>query len=158
MLAHVLRHKGAQVMLAEGKLPGRSSEVAAGIINPVTGKRFVKSWRLDDFFPVARRQYQELEPQLGIQIWEERPILRLLATPEETNDWSVRCAQPDYADHLGELSSAGAWTPFLKPGFHFGAIRQAARVNFPKLINRFALFLTTESNPKLPPITNVISE
>ncbi len=137
MLAHVLRREGADVFLADGLLPGRSSEVAAGIINPVTGKRFVKSWRLDDFFPVAKRNYQALETELGIDIWEQRPILRLLATPEEVNNWSLRVAQADYTEHLGELPDAGAWTPFLKPGFHFGAIRQAARVNFPKLLAAF---------------------
>lgn len=137
MLAHALRRAGAHVVLAEGQLPGRSSEVAAGIINPVTGKRFVKSWRLDEFFPVARRNYQELETELGISVWEERPILRLLGTPEEVNDWSARCALPDYADFLAEVPDGGAWSGLLKPGFHFGAIRQAGRVNFPLLLSAF---------------------
>ena len=41
MLAHVLRREGVDVYLADGLLPGRSSEVAAGIINPVTGKQQV---------------------------------------------------------------------------------------------------------------------
>ncbi len=137
MLAHVLQRSGVQVFMAEGNLPGRSSEVAAGIVNPVTGKRFVKSWRLDDFFPVARRHYQALETSLGVTVWEERPIVRLLVTPEEKNDWATRCAQADYADYLGELPDAGAWTPLLKPGFHMGVIRNAGRVNFPKLLAAF---------------------
>jgi len=137
MLAFALQRSGVEVMLAEGLLPGRSSEVAAGIINPVTGKRFVKSWRLDAFFPVAQQLYQAIESTLGISIWEERPIVRLLGTPEEVNDWSTRCALPDYAGHLGEATHAGAWSPFLKPGFHFGTILRSARVNFPKLLSAF---------------------
>lgn len=137
MLAYALQRAGAQVTLAEAALAGRSSVVAAGIINPVTGKRFVKSWRLDDFLPAAKRQYQALEAELGIRVWEERPILRLLATAEERNDWSARCALPDYAAFLGEVSEAGPWTALLKPGFHFGTIQLAARVNFPKLLEAF---------------------
>ena len=137
MLAFVLQRKGAQITLADADLPGRSSPVAAGIINPVTGKRFVKSWRLDAFFPIAARNYQALEAALGINIWEERPILRLLSSPEEINDWSARCALPDYEGYLSEVSGAGAWSRFLKPGFHFGAIHKAARVNFPVLLSAF---------------------
>jgi glycine/D-amino acid oxidase-like deaminating enzyme len=137
MLAHILERAGVQVVVAEANLPGRSSEVAAGIVNPVTGKRFVKSWRLDDFFLVAQYHYRALESLLGISVWEERPILRLLATPEEKNDWATRCAQTDYTEYMGERPNAGAWAPFLKPGFHIGVIHKAARVNFPTLLHAF---------------------
>lgn len=137
LLAWSLRRRGAEVHIADGNLAGGASSVAAGIINPVTGKRFVKSWRFEDFFPLAKEIYQQLEQELGISIWEERPIVRLLATPEEANDWALRCAQPDYADHLGESADAGDWGQFLKPGFRFGIVRQSARINLPLLISAF---------------------
>ncbi len=137
LLAWSLLRRGAVVHLADGDLPGGASSVAAGIINPVTGKRFVKSWRFEAFFPVARAVYRELEQTLGITVWREKPIVRLLATPEEANDWAVRCAMPDYADYLGELPDAGAWSGFVKPGFRFGTIKQAARVEFGPLLAAF---------------------
>ncbi len=137
MLAHVLQGKGAQVTMADTNLPGKSSSVAAGIINPVTGKRFVKSWRLDDFFPVAKAMYQTLETELGVKVWEERPILRVLKNAEEANNWSVRCTLPEYEGHLAAAKDAGSWSALLKPGFHFGSIEKAARVNFPNLLSAF---------------------
>ncbi len=137
LLAHALRLRGAQVTIADCDLPGRASAVAAGIINPVTGKRFVKSWRFDEFFPVARATYQALEQELGVSVWHEQPIVRLLGTAEEANDWSLRCGQPAYADYLRELPDAGAWQPFVPPGFRFGLIRQAARVHFAPLLAAF---------------------
>ncbi len=137
LLAWSLRKRGCQIHIADGNLAGDASSVAAGIINPVTGKRFVKSWRFDEFFPLAKEIYQQLELELGIQIWEERPTLRLLATPEEVNDWAIRCTQPDYAYLLGESKDAGDWWPFLKPGFRFGIIRQSARANLPALVSTF---------------------
>ncbi|MFN0173993.1 MAG: NAD(P)/FAD-dependent oxidoreductase [Saprospiraceae bacterium] len=137
MLAWSLRRRGCSVFIADGTLAGSSSNVAAGIINPVTGKRFVKSWRFDEFFPVAKEIYQQIELEFGISIWEERPTLRLLGTPEEANDWAIRCAQPDYADHLSETENAGAWGAFLKPGFRFGLIQKSARVIFPLLLSTF---------------------
>ena len=137
LLAWALRRRGVQVTIADGDLPGSASAVAAGIINPVTGKRFVKSWRFDDFFPVARATYQALQAELGVAIWHEQPILRLLATAEEANDWSLRCAQPEYADFLQELPDGGDWKAFVPPGFRFGLIRQAARVTFAPLLSAF---------------------
>ena len=88
LLAWNLRRRGGEVTIADADLPGSASAVAAGIINPVTGKRFVKSWRFDEFFPVARATYLALEQELGVPIWQEQPIVRLLATAEEANDWS----------------------------------------------------------------------
>lgn len=137
LLAWELRKYGVKVDIQDGNLPGASSIAAAGIINPVTGKRYVKSWRFEEFYPVARQTYRELEELLQLSLWEERPILRLLGTPEETNDWSIRCAQPDYASFLSESSNAGNWGPLLKPGFHYGLIHQSGRVNLPFLIQSF---------------------
>ncbi len=137
MLAWTLQRRGAQVSLADAALPGSASAVAAGIINPVTGKRFVKSWRFDELFSAAKSAYQKLETELGIKVWSEQPILRLLATPEEANDWSARCALPDYADFLREQVGAGSWAGLVKSGFNFGIIQRAARVDFQKLISAF---------------------
>jgi len=137
LLAWSLRRRGARVHIADGSLPGNSSQVAAGIINSVTGKRFVKSWRFEEFFPAAKSAYQLLEKELDISIWLEQPIVRLLATAEEANDWSARCALPDYADYLSESGDAGDWAGLAKPGFRFGKIHRAARVNFPVLTSAF---------------------
>ncbi|HRI59181.1 MAG TPA: FAD-dependent oxidoreductase [Saprospiraceae bacterium] len=137
LLAWTLQKQGAQVDITDGNLHGSSSLVAAGIINPVTGKRFVKSWRFDDFFPAAKTAYQALEHELNIRIWSEQPIVRLLSTPEEVNNWSARCALPDYEAHLSESDDAGDWAGFVKPGFQYGLIRRAARVDFPALISAF---------------------
>ncbi len=137
MLAWTLQQRGVQVRISDGSLPGNSSLPAAGIINPVTGKRFVKSWRLEEFFPVAQSAYLALQQTLNTPVWQPHPILRLLGTAEESNDWAARCALADYADYLGERPDAGAWQPFVKPGLSYGVIHKAARVHFPNLIGRF---------------------
>ncbi len=137
ILAWTLQKQGVRVHIADGNLPGSSSLVAAGIINPVTGKRFVKSWRFDDFYPAAKSVYQTLEQELNIHIWSEQPMVRLLATAREANDWSARCALPDYDAHLSGSGDAGDWAGFVKPGYQYGIVRRAARVDFPALILAF---------------------
>src|SRR3569833_227826 len=45
--------------------PIAASSVGAGIINPITGQRLVKSWRVDSLLPLAVAMYQEIGDTLG---------------------------------------------------------------------------------------------
>jgi len=157
VLAWNLLQKGASVRVCDPGFPHQSSAVAAGIINPVTGKRFVKTWRFDDFFPVARAIYQAMELDLGCAVWHEQPIIRLLSSPQEINDWSARIGTPGYSHLLSERAQAGDWAPFLKPGFHIGEIRQAARVDFPVLLAAFRRRLQQENFFLPHPLTHDVA-
>lgn len=143
-MAWALRQRGAQVHLIDADAPTSSSSVAAGIINPVTGKRYVKSWGVETFWPAAKQFYSELEQYLETKFWHETPILRLLPTHLESNDWASRCALPDYADWLGERPDAGAWAPYLHPRFQIGFIRKSVRVDFSTLLPAFRQKWQTE--------------
>ncbi|BCU77425.1 hypothetical protein llg_21400 [Luteolibacter sp. LG18] len=63
---------------------GGSSRVAAGMINPVTGKNFQPSWRIAEFMPEAVDFYQRLEVRLGGVFWHPLPVLRLASSAA---DW-----------------------------------------------------------------------
>jgi len=54
---------GATVFILDDGLPG-STEVAAGLVNPVTGRNFQPSWRLAEFLPKAREFYADLDASL----------------------------------------------------------------------------------------------
>ncbi len=138
LLAWHLEQQGHVVTLVDQGHIGAASTVAAGIINPVTGKRYVKSWRYDDFFEIAKATYQQLEDSLDLKIWKEKPILRILNSIEESNDWSLRCGE--YQDLITEASDAGDWTHFLKPAPAFGFIKQGARVDFQALLDGIQAF------------------
>ena len=45
-----------------------ASKVAAGIINPVTGRRYVTTWMIDEVMPFAIQTYNELAACLGTQL------------------------------------------------------------------------------------------
>ncbi|MCC6458843.1 MAG: FAD-binding oxidoreductase [Saprospiraceae bacterium] len=137
VLAWTLMQRDVEVIIADADFPHQSSGAAAGIINPVTGKRFVKSWRFDECFPAARDFYLSLEAALHCQVWEESSILRLLQGHEEINNWSARIGTADYAGLLGERSDAGAWAGLVPEGFYLGEIKKAARVDFPVLLRAF---------------------
>ncbi len=74
---------------------GGSTRVAAGLINPITGKNFEPSWRIGDFHPHAIGFYKQLEKSLGVKIWHPLPILRLASSEKEWEKISGKLELPE---------------------------------------------------------------
>lgn len=136
VLAWTLRRAGFEVKIIDRGHEKAASNIAAGIINPVTGPRYVKSWILDEMLPVARSVYQKMGDELGCQIWQDRKIIKILSSVKEENDWSARCGQPEYSPFLSDRNAAGGWENFIqkKSNYRFGEVSQAAQVDLPKLL------------------------
>lgn len=96
---------------------GGSSRVAAGLINPVTGKNFEPSQSIATFLPQAMDFYAEIESILGIQIWFPHPILRLAASDKEWTKMQLKAGQADVArwlSHDGKLLEIDGWLGAIK--------------------------------------------
>ncbi len=88
--------RGVEFTLVDRETGG-SSRVAAGLINPVTGKNFEPSARIGEFLPEALGLYAELEILLETRIWHPLPILRLADTEKEWHKMTAKSARPDVA-------------------------------------------------------------
>jgi glycine oxidase len=132
-MAWTLEQQGADVTLIADPAGSRATTAAAGVVNPVTGKRYVKSRRYEAYYAAARTFYQALEQRFEADIWRERPIVRMLGSAEEANNWSQRAGTPEYSPFLQDAADAGPWAQFVQPGHYFGRIEQSAQVDFTKL-------------------------
>jgi len=83
-----------------------ASQVAAGLINPVTGKRLVKTDTVDTLLPVAHQLYRELSRFFKQDFLIEKPMLRLLRTPDEVNSSRARLQDSSYQAYLGTIIPA----------------------------------------------------
>lgn len=166
LLAYCLLKKNCRVVVIESDNKRQSdfggqasSGNAAGIINPITGKRFVKSWMIDALLPVARQTYQDIEQELGIKIWYDRLLFRTVKSIEEENQWLLKSSYPEYraycSNHLATFpkpqqldeQSINEWNNWSKslrileelPAL--AVINQAAQVHLPVLIQQFRRYL-----------------
>src|SRR5687768_11133966 len=87
ILTHTLQKHGFTVLIVDTEKPNSASNVAAGLINPVAGKRFAKSWLADTFIPAAETFYRNLETELNSTLFHQKPILKLFSSIEEQNTW-----------------------------------------------------------------------
>ena len=79
LLAWECEQAGLTFRIADPGHAGAASVVAAGVVNPVTGLRLVKSWRIEALLPAAREAYRGLEAALGVPLWREMRIRRIFA-------------------------------------------------------------------------------
>lgn len=103
MLAYQLQKRNRKFLVIDEYYEQSSSNVSTGIINPVTGRKLVKSWMVDDLLPYAQKVYQDLEQQLGIQFYHPKPIYKIFTSIKEQNEWLMKKSSADYAKYLGEV-------------------------------------------------------
>lgn len=122
LLAWELERAGLSFAIADAGHATAATSAAAGIINPITGRRLVKSWRFESLYPLASATYRELESALGVALWREMRVRRLFADERER----VAGADPKRHGELGdfiESADAEGWW-----------VRGAARVDLAVLL------------------------
>jgi len=103
-----IEHGAVCIITSDGR--DGSSRVAAGMVNPVTGKNFAPSWRIADFLPEAEAFYQKLEAVLGVRFWHPLPVLRLARDSKEWQRIEERLARPETAPWVaGVVAPPGGW-------------------------------------------------
>ena len=104
-LAHELRRRGRTVLVLDAPNPDSASNVAAGLMNPVAGKRFALAWRAAELLPAALDFYRALETHFGQRFLFEAPILKLFSSVAEQNTILARSADYPWQDFVREPDS-----------------------------------------------------
>jgi glycine oxidase len=87
LLAYQFIKSGYRVLVIDAGLNNTSSHIAAGMFTPISGKRMVKSWMVDELYPVMIETYKELEQVLGVSFLNEKNIQLSFASIKEQNDF-----------------------------------------------------------------------
>ncbi len=102
LLAWELIQQGYHVIIIDNGNEN-ASQVAAGLINPVTGLRFVKSADVDILLPTAKHCYSRLAEFFQQEFYSEKPMLRIFQSEQELSYGLKRLTNPDYQAYLGDI-------------------------------------------------------
>ncbi len=141
LLAYFLEKAGKSVHVVDQYDKRSATQVAAGIINPITGRRYVKSWRVDELIPFAKETYLALEAKLGISLYHERNILRSLFNSREENDWMARTGEEGYGKYMLDRAGLEAYAEKTVPAYSYGEVRHSAQVDVGKLADAYRIHL-----------------
>ncbi len=109
-LAWALWKRGEKFTLID-RGAGGSTRVAAGMVNPITGKNFEPSWRIEEFLPEALEFYADVEIRIGRRLWHPFPVLRLAGSDKEWRKIVSKLDAPGVAPWVvGEMDPPVGWT------------------------------------------------
>ena len=104
MRALVRRYK---IMVFDEPSQNRSSLLAAGLFNPVTGRNFVKTWLADEIFPALHQFYRETETLTDRKFFYPMAVYRPFISAEEQNEWMGKSADDQYINYVSAFFPPG---------------------------------------------------
>jgi glycine oxidase len=103
VLARILLQRGRRVVVADEANPSAASRVSAGLVNPVTGMKLVKTRQAEILIPNARDFYRSWESELGCQFFHDRVIWRFFQSAREQELWEKKKDTPELAPFVEAL-------------------------------------------------------
>ncbi len=131
VLAWTLDQLGCTVLLADAPELPAASRVAAGIVNPLTGRKLVRTWRADELFPFLHQFYTQAEAQLNARFFYPLDIYRPYRDEAEKQAYLTYTADPDVAQYVRTGADDAGYTPFIHNEFGGLTVTQSGWVNIP---------------------------
>ncbi|HET8859891.1 NAD(P)/FAD-dependent oxidoreductase [Marivirga sp.] len=91
-----LRKCSATFVVFSHENPNSSSQVAAGLYNPVTGRKMKQTWLAEELFPYLEEFYGDLEKSLRTEFLHKKAIYRPFLSLEDQNDWIAKEHKNDF--------------------------------------------------------------
>jgi glycine/D-amino acid oxidase-like deaminating enzyme len=132
MLAWFLEKAGVSFLVLDENHNDTASKIASGIINPVTGRRIVKTWMIDDLMPFAVSTYEEMGRFFKTDFVTETPVVNFFPTPQMHLAFKEELNQQAAFLQWGDEEEA--WRHWFYYDFGYGLITPAYTVQTAALV------------------------
>ncbi|NCI49280.1 FAD-binding oxidoreductase [Sediminibacterium roseum] len=138
----LLRAGKTVCVIDEGK-PFTASKVASGVINPITGRRLVRTWEIEKLMPYAVKAYKEWENTNGSLV-RQCNILDFHPTPQMVMAFAER--QPIEKEYLKTPADTDRWRNYFNYHFSIGEIDPCWLIDINTLLETWRAQLLSENN------------
>lgn len=133
LLARQLINAGKRVLVIDDGKPDASSRVAGGLINPVTGKRMVRSWMIDQLLPAAIEEYTAIGNEIGEQVVTITDIIDCYTSSDDKKQFHERAFADSEFLYTDDLSVT--FNQYFHLPFGSGQIKPALYVKIDTILN-----------------------
>ena len=131
-LSYYLEKADKSFIVIDNDQPNSASRVAAAIINPVTGRRIVKTWMIDELLSFLVPAYEELGNELNIKAIEKKNLIDFHPTPQMKIAFDERIKEN--ADLLFHPKDQGQYQNIFNYDFGFGEVDPCYVVNLKEIL------------------------
>ncbi|UHG90617.1 NAD(P)/FAD-dependent oxidoreductase [Spirosoma oryzicola] len=132
-LAWTLDQRGCSVLLADDPTLPAASAVAAGIVNPLTGRKLVRTWKADELFPFLHQFYAGIEEQLGVHFFHPKTIYRPFRSLAEQKEYLAIVADPQIQPYASKATNDSLYTDYINNPFGGLEVTQSGWVDLIEL-------------------------
>ncbi len=136
-LAHELNKRNLSYLAYDDQNLKSASEISSGLINPITGRKYVKSWMIDQLLPVAIETYGEIEQATKCKIINNIPIVRALHNPNDENEFYSKVNHQNYEEYMSDHYDGPSYSNVLNDTFSFARIKNSFNIDTSELIRNF---------------------
>lgn len=142
VLSYSLLKRGKRLLLIDTNEEKTSSKVAAGIFNPITGRKMVKTWLADQLFPFLKQFYSEMEIELQSQFFHPTNMYFPFLTQEKQNDWLLLQDDERYRGYIKSFYEDGLYPDRVIESHGGMEITKSGYLNIPKMLSELRKYLT----------------
>lgn len=135
LLARQLINAGNRILVIDDGKPDASSRVAGGLINPVTGKRMVRSWLIDQLLPTAIEEYTAIGNESGEQVVTVTDIIDCYTSSDDKRQFYDRALADSEFLYVDDLS--GTFNQYFHLPFGTGQIKPALHIRIGTILNHW---------------------
>ncbi|MCK9481747.1 MAG: FAD-binding oxidoreductase [Bacteroidia bacterium] len=133
VIALQLKARGHEVWVVDENRKFTSSNVAAGLFNPIVVGRLKITWNAASLFAHFANFYLQVEKQLQVSFFHRMPLIHLCKDIEEQNDWDVLVGTDKTAVWIEEYH--GHFPDYIRSDFGSYLVKSTGWVDLPLFIS-----------------------
>lgn len=145
LVASMLRARGESFVVINQTEKWSSSEVAAGVFNPLTGMRVVKTWLADDIFPYSKAFFEKEEQFFETTFLKSWPILKIFGSQEQQTDVLAKATER-YKPYLDTNNDDKPFQGSINANYGTTEILQGGAVDVHLYTSKVREWLKAENN------------
>lgn len=132
-LSYYLQKAGKKIIVIDESKPFTASKAASGVINPVTGRRIVRTWMIEELLSFARKAYNEMGEDLNISVIKPCNVLDFHSTLQMKDAFDKRVSEEN--EFLGRVDDEKIWEEYFRFNYGIGKIKQCFLIDLQTLLS-----------------------
>lgn len=145
LIAHQLRSHNIDHHVIGYTQKNSSSMVAAGLINPITGRNYTLSYKIPELIAAAKEEYGAIEQVLNCRVLHDQRITRTLTNIGNENQWLAKANRKDHAEYMGPLKDGSLYDPKTEAVHMYAEVLNGLRLDVKLLVTKYKEYLQKES-------------
>lgn len=125
---------GKKVLVIDESQAFTASKIASGVINPITGRRIVRTWRIEELLPFALQAYTTLGKELDAELVQQTSILDFHSSQQMKEAFEKRLHGEEY---LCIPQNGDDWKQYFNYNYGIGGISPCLLIDLNSMLTNW---------------------